>query len=181
VAADIGRWAEGKGETFYVVFSNAALQWVEDHGRIFVKLMGRVSPGGAMAMQMPGNFDAPAHVIMREIAESAKWKGKFPAGGVREWHVHELDFYYDVLSPVAVKLDLWETEYLHILESPGAIVEWYKGTGLRPFLDALSSDGEREEFLAEYLERIAETYRPRWDGKVIFPFRRLFAIAYREA
>ena len=74
---------------------------------------------------------------------------------------------------------MWETEYHHVLPDAEAVVEWYKGTGLRPFLEALKTDSERESFLAEYLMRIRQEYPPRSDGKVLFPFRRLFVIAYR--
>jgi trans-aconitate 2-methyltransferase len=176
---DIAGWAEEKGERYDVVFSNAALQWVDDHRAIMPKLLSRVAPGGALAFQMPGNYDAPAHRIMRELAESAAWRDHFPAGGVREWHVHDLATYYDILSPSAGAVDLWETEYLHILGDAGAIVEWYKGTGLRPFLDALGNEKMRGDFLGEYLERIRSAYPVRGNGRVIFPFRRLFVIAYR--
>ena len=116
---------------------------------------------------------------MREVAASSRWRGRFPSGGVREWHVYDAAFYYDALSPHAARLDIWETEYLHIMPSAGDIVEWYRGTGLRPFLEALSSQEEREQFAGEYLELIRAAYSPRPDGRVIFPFRRLFMVAYR--
>jgi trans-aconitate 2-methyltransferase len=77
-------------------------------------------------------------------------------------------------------VDIWQTEYLHILADSAAIVEWYKGTGLRPFLDALADDEQRADFLAQYLQRIHQAYPVRGDGRVIFPFRRLFLIAYQR-
>jgi trans-aconitate 2-methyltransferase len=178
VVGDITQWTSG-GEAYDVVFSNAAIQWVEDHARCLPRLLKRVAPGGALAIQMPGNYDGPAHRSMRELAASASWRGRFPSRGVREWHVHDLGFYYDVLAPHAARVDLWETEYLHAMPNAQAIVEWYKGTGLRPFLDALATDGDRTEFMAEYLERIRADYPSRRDGRVLFPFRRLFMIAYR--
>jgi trans-aconitate 2-methyltransferase len=178
LVGDISKWVAEAGESFDVVFSNAAMQWVEDHASVFATLMQRLASGGALAMQMPGNFDAPAHVIMREIAESAQWRSRFPQK-IREWHVHDLPFYYDVLAPLAKSVDFWETEYLHVLPDAAGIVEWYKGTGLRPFLDLLGNDAERSEFTKEYLQRIAVEYPQRADGRVIFPFRRLFMVAYR--
>ena len=178
VLGDINSWNSDGKERFDVVFSNAALQWAEDHAALFPRLMRAVNPGGALAIQVPGNFDATAHRLMREIAAEPVWKVRFPPGGVREWHVHDLPFYYDVLSPCTDHLDLWETEYIHIMPSAQAILEWYKGTGLRPFLDALKFDDHRSEFLHSYLQKLTTAYPPQADGKVLFPFRRLFIVAY---
>jgi trans-aconitate 2-methyltransferase len=178
---DIAAWSNEDGQRYDVVFSNAALQWVDDHAGTLPKLLKRVAPGGALAVQMPGDYDAPAHSLMRELAASPVWRGRFPPGSVREWHVHDLASYHDILAPVAVTLDLWETEYLHLMADAAAIVEWYKGTGLRPFLEALANDEERADFTAQYLEGIRRAYPVRGNGRVIFPFRRLFVIAYQRA
>jgi trans-aconitate 2-methyltransferase len=177
--ADISAWAAEKGEAFDLVYSNAALHWVPNHRELYPRLMERVAPRGALAVQVPANLDAPAHTAMRELAANERWAHKLPAGGVREWHVHDAGFYYDCLAGAAKRIDLWYTEYTHVLDGPAAIVEWYKGTGLRPFLDALPSDGDRETFLAEYLERIRVLYPVQADGRVLFPFRRLFVVAYK--
>jgi trans-aconitate 2-methyltransferase len=176
---DITSWAQKPGDLFDVVFSNAALQWVGGHGEVFLKLFQHVAPAGALGVQMPGNFDAPAHRIMRELADSIEWRDRFGANKVREWYVHDLPFYYDLLAPAAAALDLWETQYYHNFPDAAAIVEWYKGSGLRPFLEALPGDEWRAEFSRMYLERIRQAYPARADGRVIFPFRRLFLIAYR--
>jgi trans-aconitate 2-methyltransferase len=90
-----------------------------------------------------------------------------------------MPYYYDVLAPHSARLDLWISEYQHIIESPGDIVEWYKGTGLRPYLAVLAEPEERERFLAQYRSELAKAYPSQADGRVIFPFRRLFLIAYR--
>jgi trans-aconitate 2-methyltransferase len=177
---DIADWANKNHQTYDIVFSNAALQWVGDHATLFPKLLAQVSAGGALAVQMPGNFNAPAHRIMREIAASHARRNHFPANGIREWHVHDLETYYDILAPVAAVTNFWQTEYLHIMEDATAIVEWYKGTGLRPFLDSLANDQQRAAFTEQYLEGIRKSYPLRRDGCVIFPFRRLFLIAYRH-
>jgi trans-aconitate 2-methyltransferase len=180
VLGDIAEYARGDGEKFDLVFSNAALQWVEDHATLFPRLMDRVAPGGALAVQVPGNLNASAHVAAREISELTAWRWRFPAGGVRgTWAVRDLPFYYDTLSPKSSRLDLWTTEYQHVMPSPEAIVEWYKGTGLRPYLEALPNDADRQAFLNEYLQSIQKSYTRRPDGKVLFPFLRLFIVAYR--
>jgi len=163
-----------------IIFSNAALQWVPDHAALLPRLLRQANPGGALAVQMPDNFDAPAHRAMRELAASAGWRELlFQGGGVREWHVDDLPFYYDTLAPHAARLDLWKTEYFQVMPDAEGIVAWYRGTGLRPFLDALPTDADRDRFAAEYLERIRAAYPRRTDGRVLFPFRRLFLIAYR--
>jgi len=179
MVGDISQWAQRDDGQFNLVFSNAALQWVEDHAAVFPRLLRRVAPGGALAFQMPANYDAPAHTAMRRLTASTTWKAHFGSGGVREWHAHDLPFYYDVLSPHATRLDGWVTEYLHVMPSARAIVDWYKGTGLRPFLDALPDEARRSDFTADYLKEIEKSYPPQADGKILFPFRRLFVIAYR--
>ena len=171
--AAIEPWLDGE-DCFDVVFSNAALQWVPDHLDAFPRLMARVAAGGALAVQMPDNFDAEAHRLMRAVAS------RFPAAAsVREWFAHEAGFYYDALAPVAARVELWTTEYFHVMDGPDDIVEWYKGSGMRPFLDALSSDAERARFTADYLTALRGGYPARHDGRVLFPFRRLFIVAYR--
>jgi trans-aconitate 2-methyltransferase len=176
---DIAAWAAEDGPEFDVVYSNAALQWVPDHATVYPRLLRRVAPGGALAIQVPMNLDAPAHRAMREIAASPEWSGYYPPSGVREWHVHDAAFYYDLLAGAAARIDLWQTEYLHVLEGAEAVVAWYKGTGLRPFLDPLPTDDLRGRFETVYLERIRPLYPERPDGKVLFPFQRLFLVAYR--
>lgn len=177
---DIAQWATEDQPKHNVIFSNAALQWVPGHSAIFPKLMKRVAPGGALAVQVPNNIEAPAHRVARELAGSPQWRDRLPPGGVREWHAHAAPFYYDLLAPPAARVDFWETEYLHVMEGPEAIVEWYKGTGLRPYLAALRSDAEQEQFVAEYLAALRGECPPRADGRVLFPFRRLFLIAYAK-
>jgi trans-aconitate 2-methyltransferase len=176
---DIAAWAAQGDDLFDIVFSNAALQWVDDHATLYPRLLSHVAPGGALAIQIPGNIDAIPHQLMRDVAASPTWRSRFPAEGIREWHHHELEFYYDVLAPTAARLDLWATDYLHILPDAEAIVEWYRSTGLRPFLNALESETDRQRFAADYLEALRPHFRPRAAGGVLFPFRRIFAIAYR--
>ncbi len=172
--ADIGNWRPA--DRFDLVFSNAALQWLPNHADLFPRLMAGVTTGGALAVQMPCNYDAPAHRLIREIAGAPRWSHQL--ANIRQWHVHEPAFYYDVLSPVTSRLDLWTTQYLHVLTGPEEIVEWYQGTGLRPYLDVLSHPEDREAFLTQYQAAVTAAYPPQRDGKVLFPFRRLFLIAW---
>jgi trans-aconitate 2-methyltransferase len=172
VTADIAGWAADDkvdGERYEVVFSNAALQWLPDHASLLPQLMRRVAPGGALAFQMPA-YDSPAHHLMRTMAAAR-------ALHVAAWHSHEPPFYYDVLSACAARVDVWSTEYLHVMPDAETIVEWYRGTGLRPYLDALSTEAERTRFADEFLQGVRDLYPKRPDGRVLFPFRRIFAVA----
>jgi trans-aconitate 2-methyltransferase len=173
IAGDIGTWQADR--PYDLVFTNAALQWVPDHARLMPALLAEVAPGGCLAVQMPRNFDNPAHAAMREVAAEGPWSARL-ANVRRAVPVAMPGYYYDLLSPLARKLEIWETEYQHILAGAEAILEWVKGTGLRPFIDPLPP-AEREAFLARYLDRLRAAYPLQADGKVILPFRRLFFIA----
>ncbi len=181
IVADIAEWVAASQDQFDIIFSNAALQWVDDHATLYPQLLSHVAPGGALAIQIPGNIDALPHRLMREVTTLPHWRSYFPSGKLREWHHHEMDFYYDVLAPHAAHIDLWATEYLHILPDTEAIVAWYRSTGLRPFLEALATDGEPQRFEADYLEALRPHFTPRAAGGVLFPFRRIFAIAYQRS
>jgi trans-aconitate 2-methyltransferase len=177
VQGDIAKWAEEAGERFDVVFSNAALQWVPEHGALFPRLLGRVASGGALAAQLPAYSDQPGQKLIREVARSAKWQARFTRKPV-DWRAESVGFYYDTLVSLAARLELWETEYVHVVDGTQAIVDWYRATGLRPFLQALPTEDARAEFVAEYREALEPHYRPQKDGRVLFPFRRLFVLAY---
>jgi len=172
---EIAQWAEDGGPEFDVVFSNAAIQWAPDHATLLPRLFARTR---VLAFQMPSSTsEAAAQRLIRELAASAEWRGRF-LRPVVDWRAENAAFYYDALAPRAVAVDIWETIYQHVLDGPDAIVEWYRGTGLRPFLSALPED-DRDRFLNEYRDAIRPHYPARQDGRVLLPFRRLFVIAYR--
>ncbi len=177
ITADIATWAATPGDKFDIVFSNAALHWVDDHVTLYPRLFSKVNGSGAFAVQVPANMNEVAHQAMRDVAASAPWRNHFPATSVREWFVHDAGFYYDALSPLAARINLWETTYVHVLPSVEAIAEWYKSTGLRPFLGALPNENTRDRFVFDYINAIRPHYIPQADGQVLFPFRRLFLIA----
>jgi trans-aconitate 2-methyltransferase len=171
--------AGNDGELYDVVFSNAALQWLPDHATLYPQIFAHVAPGGAFAMQIPSSFDRPAHRLLREMAAAIGWRKWFPSGRVRNWHSQNWEFYYDLMSPLASRVDVWQTEYFHVMPNAEAVVEWYKGTGMRPYLTAIGEDADREKFIAEYTEKIRAAYPPRPDGRILFPFLRIFIVAYR--
>lgn len=175
VEADLAAWtAEAPAD---VVFANASLQWLDDHEALFPRLMARLAAGGALAVQMPRNFDAASHVCMREAAAAGPWKGRLEEWG-RQSPVAEASAYYAMLAPHAAHIDIWESDYIHPLEGDDPVVEWTMGTGLRPYLAPLD-EAKREAFLADYRLRIARAYPRRDDGVTLFPFRRLFIVATR--
>jgi trans-aconitate 2-methyltransferase len=162
---------------FDVVFSNAALQWVPDHGPLVERLMGAVAPDGVLAFQIPARRYALVQELIREIASEPEWRDRM-TGPLAQLTMQDPAFYYDHLAPLARSLDIWETEYSHVMDSHTAIVEWIAGTGLRPYLAALATDAERDRFTWMLQARVAESYEARADGKILFPFRRTFVIAY---
>ncbi len=173
--ADLAAWtAEAPAD---LIFASAALHWLDDHPALFPRLAAMVAAGGVLAVQMPRNFDAPSHACMRDVAAAGPWKAKL-AGKERLSPVAEPADYYAMLAPHAARVDIWESDYLHVLEGDDPVVEWTMGTGLRHYLGPLDA-AEREAFLADYRARIARAYPRRDDGATLFPFRRLFIVATR--
>lgn len=172
IEADLARWAPGT--PYDVIFSNATLQWLPDQAVLLPRLMRFVVPGGTFAFQVQVNFAAPSHRLMRETAQDPRWREKLIA--VREIQRGDAQTYYDILKPHAASLDIWQTEYLQVLEGEDAVYRWVSGTGLRPFLDALEGD-ERNAFIALYQKRLNAAYPRRDDGTTLFPFQRLFVVA----
>jgi trans-aconitate 2-methyltransferase len=162
---------------FDVIFGNAIFQWVPDHIAVLVRLLASCPPGGAIAMQVPDNLNEPTHMLMAAVARGGPWRAKFEQP-IRRDAIPPPSAYYDRLKPLAAAVDIWHTTYYHVLADAKAIVEWVKGTGLRPWLDRLDAV-EREAYLAAYTERIAETYPPLVDGRVMLRFPRLFVVAVR--
>ncbi len=130
--ADISAWRDPG--PFDVLLANAVLQWVPDHAALFPALIGKLSPGGTLAVQVPDNADEPAHRLMREIAADGPWAKKY-AGTVERFHRQSAAWYYEKLRGAVTRLDVWRTTYFHPLAGSAAVVEWFKGSGLRPYLD----------------------------------------------
>jgi trans-aconitate 2-methyltransferase len=158
ILADVADWSADK--PLDLVFSNAALQWLRNHQVLIPRLFSLVAEGGALAFQIPSRRD-------RMAAPRSSLTMEYPP------------VYYDLLAEHASALDIWETEYFHVLESSDAIIDWMSSTGLRPFLAVLTEESEKQRFLSLLRARVADSYPQQVDGKVLFPFRRTFVIAYR--
>jgi len=169
---DVRDWRPGRPLDMLV--SNAVLQWVPGHLDMVRRWPGLLAPGGWLAFQLPGNFDQPAHAILLDLVRSRRWAPLL--GGVALNHQARSPMeYLDLLAQAGCSVDAWETTYLHVLPGPDPVVEWYRGTGLRPVLAALGP-GQAESFIAEYRERVAKAYPPAPYGTVL-PFRRVFVVA----
>jgi trans-aconitate 2-methyltransferase len=175
VQADLATWTAPRPAD--LIFSNAALHWLPDHAALFPRLCRELAPGGVLAIQMPRNHGAPSHTEMVRAAEAGPWRARL-ASLLRPRPVAAPDVYHDVLRPHVARLDVWETEYLHVLTGDNPVMEWTRGSALKPLLDALA-EPERSAFLAEYAGRIARAYPRRPDGHTLFPFRRLFLVGVR--
>ncbi len=158
-----------------LLVSNAALQWVPEHTTLIPRLAGFVADGGTFAMQVPGNFDAPSHTILRDLRLSERWRPMLGGAADRSAAVMSLDWYVRTLTDLGFSVNAWETTYLQILHGDNPVLEWVKGTALRPVLAALDEQ-DRGEFLDEYGQLLAEAYPVSAFGTV-FPFRRLFVVA----
>ncbi|MFG2650883.1 trans-aconitate 2-methyltransferase [Streptomyces sp. NPDC048436] len=180
-SADAGSWAPPAG-TYDLILSNATLQWVPGHPDSFPAWTAALTPGGTFAFQVPGNFDAPSHVLMRELSESERWRDRL-AGRLRHADaVLSPTAYLERLASLGCEVDAWETTYLHLLEGQDPVLDWVKGTGLRPVLTALAGEPTevREAFLSEYRDLLRKAY-PRTAHGTVFPFRRVFAVARKPA
>ncbi len=171
--ADLATWCPPRPAD--LIYSNAALHWLGGHERLFPALLAGLAPGGVLAVQMPRNFGAPSHTSISEAARGGPWRARLEPL-LRPAPVADPDFYYRILAPRVATLDVWETEYLQILEGADPVKEWTKGTWLRPLLDALE-EPERSRFEAAYAALVARAYPPQADGRTLFPFRRLFIVA----
>jgi trans-aconitate 2-methyltransferase len=173
-SGDIPSWAPSK--RYDVIFANAALHWLDDQENLLRRLMSHVARGGVLAFQVPTNFNAPSHKLMRDVAAEGPWAEKLK--DVRNIVLGTAQGYYGLLEPLSTNLDIWETDYLQVLNGEDAVLRWVSGTGLRPFLAALDG-AERDAYVAAYKTRLNEAYPMRVSGKVLFPFTRLFVVAKR--
>lgn len=175
--ANIESWNEPG--PFDVILANAVLQWVPGHESVLPALMAKLTAGGSLAVQMPDNLEEPAHRLMRDIAADGPWAEKLAGSAGKRTPRRAADWYYGVLRPHSAKLDVWRTTYYHVLAGGAdAVVEWFKGSGLRPFLDPLDA-AERQAYLDRYRAAVALAYPALPDGTVLLPFPRLFIVATR--
>ncbi|MGW0560130.1 trans-aconitate 2-methyltransferase [Streptomyces sp. NPDC003016] len=178
VHADAATWEPG-GAPYDLIVSNALLQWVPGHADRFPVWLDALTPGGTFAFQVPGNFTAPSHTILAALRDSPRWRSRLRGAGDRAAAVLEPGAYLTRLVALGCEADVWETTYLQILHGEDPVLDWVKGTALRPVLTALADDPEAgEAFVAEYARALRTAY-PAGPHGTVFPFRRVFAVARR--
>ena len=175
--ADASEGLKGLGQ-FDLVFSNAAIQWMPQHKRLFKNGFGLLRAGGTLAFQVPYSKKIPLNTVAVGLSQAPPWARHFPAQP--PWpQYHDFRYFYSLLRPYTPRLQLWKTEYIHILDSHEALFEWYNGTGLQPFLDKIPTQKERNGFCEAYKAGLAKAYGPEEDGRVLLPFTRVFCLAER--
>ena len=163
---------------FDVVFSNAAIQWIPDHERLIARFFGFLSEGGVVAIQLPIFYGMAAGQALARLARSPRWLQR-TQGAIEEFTFHDYRYYFDLLVRYARAVDIWETDYVHVMPSHASILEMIRTTALRPYLSRLGNEENRRAFQNELLLQIKLQYPTQDDGQVLFPFRRLFMLGYR--
>ena len=161
-----------------VIYSNAALHWVDDHPRVLTHWLGQLTPGGALAFQVPDNFDAPSHEVVAEVVDDDAWRSRLRPH-LRDHPVLPAHRYHRILAPLVDRLDVWETTYWHALQGQDPVLDWVRGSVLRPLLPQLSTD-EQADFLDRVGAGLRTAYPADETGTTLFPFRRLFVVARRR-
>lgn len=174
--ADVQTWSPP--EPFDLILSNAALQWVRRHDRLLPRIAGMVAPGGTLAVQLPDFFHMPAHAAIDAVAAEPRWAGRLAAAGVPRDSVQPLTWYVHELIALGFSVNAWETTFYHVLRGEHPVLEWFKGSALRPFLQLLKQEAA-EEFLSAVGRRLLAEY-PANNGTTLLPFPRLFFVATRD-
>ncbi len=162
-----------------VIYSNAALHWVDDHHRVFTHLVSQLAHGGTLAVQMPANFGEPTHTTINKVVDSREWT--VPLGELlRPVPVHDPAWYHDLLAALTASVNVWSTTYLQELSGEDPITTWCSGSALRPFLTALVDPAERQDFLDAYRKIVSPHYPVGACGTTLLPFTRIFVVATIE-
>jgi trans-aconitate 2-methyltransferase len=172
---DLRQWVPD--EAVDVLLSSATLQWVPGHLELLPGFLASLAPGGIFAFQVPANFDQPSHTLLHELATSDRWRERLADAVAAEPDSCQPAEYIRAFLGAGAEADVWETTYFHLLQGRDPVLQWISGTGLRPVLNALDeTPADKEEFLDAYAAIIRAAYPADADGRVIFPFRRIFGV-----
>jgi trans-aconitate 2-methyltransferase len=164
---------------YSLVFSNASLQWMDNHEILIPRLWGLVDDNGAFAAQIPNFENMPINLAIKGVLKKSKWNSII---NNNNWNkqLHGIDYYYELFSKYTDEITLWETYYYHTMQSMRGIIEFVHSTALRPYLEQLRTEDENQEFENEILEECRKYYKEQSNQKVLFPFQRMFVIAYKK-
>lgn len=176
VQGDLADWAPARPAD--LILAKASLQWASDHHALFPRLASHLAPGGVLAVQMPMAWETVHHALMRETVADGPWADRLSGVETIRPLLPPAD-YYDLLATGCAEVDVWATTYLHVLDGEDAVLEWMKGTALRPYLTALDGDPMRAPFLSALSARLSAAFPRRADGVTLLPFPRLFLLARR--
>lgn len=176
IKQDIESWRPE--EKVDLIFANASLHFLPNHHELMARLVSFLHDGGCLAVQMPNNMQELSHALMRMVAADGPWAERLVPIAKTRAVIGSLDLYYQLLTPVCSKVDIWQTTYVHPLDGPEDIVAWFEGSGLRPFLEALSPY-EREAFLSRYRAELSAAYPRQPNGKVLLRYPRLFFVVQK--
>lgn len=174
--ADLRDWRPARAVD--VVTANAVLHWVPDHLDLLGDVVSQLAPQGWLAFQVPDNFTEPSHTLLRDLRLSPRWQDRLGEGADRTAGVERPETYLRALLGLGLEADVWQTTYTQVLQGEDAVLEWVKGTALRPVLSLLDDEAERKDFLEEYAAALRDAY-PAEPLGTVFPFRRTFAVAQR--
>ena len=177
--------ADGAGDLsalgqFDIVFSNAAIHWMPDHATLIERYFGMLNMGGVLAVQMPHIEKMAVTIAMKKLVTSAQWATFFTAHA-SDYHTHSPGYYYDLICTLSGEIDLWMTDYYHVMPSHAALVQWFVATFLRSYLIFLPEEWMRNEFLADFERALIDAYPIQKDGNIVCPFHRIFFTLKKES
>lgn len=166
-------------EKFDIIFSNATIQWIPNHSELFKKFYNALNANGLIAIQLPLFWDMPLGKAIKNVATDSRWK-TLVKGVAELFTIHDHCYYYDQLSQLFSPIEMWETHYIHIMDSHFSILEMIRSTGLKPYLDRLENENDKKEFEGLVLKEIVKDYSQQRNEKVLFPFDRIFFIGNKN-
>ncbi|MCA0432853.1 MAG: trans-aconitate 2-methyltransferase [Proteobacteria bacterium] len=175
IEADVTAFAPPEAD---LIYSNALFQWIPGHVAVWTRLLSAMKPGAILAVQMPDNLNEPSHALMRDVASLPQFEAKLKGRETVRARIELPRTYHDALAPFASRIDIWRTEYNHIVTAASGIADFFASTGLKRYLDALEETDARA-FRALYEERLVKAYPPLKDGRVMFALPRIFIVAQR--
>ena len=177
ILADAAEW--NPGQKYDLTFSNATLHWIPNNEKVVTHLFAQITGEGALAAQVPYNIESPLYQAIVAVSHSPKWRDLMEGCDAQIFYRDEL-YYYNILSRLSTKVDMWTTTYLHIMETHESLIEWYSSTGLKIYLERIGNDQEVRRFKNEILATCKASYPIQSNGKILFPFKRIFFVAYKR-